>query len=361
MKKIGRTAVLTLAALSLLGAPASAFSDVPEGQYYSDAVAWAVEEGVTTGTTPDTFSPNEACTRGQILTFLWRAADAPEPAAGTENPFSDVAEGVHYYRPVLWALEEGILESGEMLEPAAPCTRGETVLYLWRLAGSPEEEPSAFLDVPADAPYAPAVAWAVKAGVTGGTTETTFSPDRTCTRGQIVTFLYRNLAASEPETPKDPEELHPMQTLEGTGNAYSLGLNGSEFISGTAYAAKARAEIYSDREAVFTITVPFPLYQACNYAVRFVEEASGISYVFSYLRWDEAFSGIMDWQGERYVYRLSELTGSPKTFDLDVSGNEDDRMNGVVTWRVTLPEESSFRFSMAKELTFNCEVNVSAG
>lgn len=362
MKK--RLASLFLA-LSLMAVPAAAFSDVAEGRYYTDAVRWAVDEGITTGTTSSTFSPSESCTRGQILTFLWRAADAPEPAAEIENPFSDVTEEAHYYQPVLWALEKGILESGETLDPGAPCTRAETMLYLWRFAGSPETGEAAFSDIPEDAAYAPAVAWAVEAGITGGTTETTFSPDNTCTRGQIVTFLYRSLGDSDEETSVPVAEVRPMQTLRGDGNARSLGLNGSEFVRGTVYEASAQAEIYSSREAVFTITVPFPLYQASNYAVRFTEDDSGdnsgISYAFSYLRWDEAFSGVVDWQGEHYVYRFLEMTEHPKTFILDVSEHEDDRMGGVVTWRVTLPEESRFRFDTIEQYRFDCDVSFVTG
>ena len=154
------------------------FIDVPESAYYYDAVYWAVDEGITNGTTATTFSPNNACTRAQMVTFLWRAAGEPEPE-NTANPFTDVAAGAYYYDAVLWAVEQGITN------------RAQTVTFLWRSAGSPAVSGSGFADVASDAYYAGAVAWAVSEGITNGTTATTFSPSSSCTRAQIVTFLYR--------------------------------------------------------------------------------------------------------------------------------------------------------------------------
>lgn len=168
-----------------------AFTDVADSTYYAAPVAWAVEKGITAGTTETTFSPNNTCTTAQILTFLWRAKGQPEPTIA--NPFTDVAESAYYYKAALWAYENGMV-SGTTFGGGTPCTRSATVTYLWKLAGSPEAAPSAFTDVAGGAEYAPAVAWAVEKGVTGGTTATTFSPDNTCTRGQIVTFLYRDMA-----------------------------------------------------------------------------------------------------------------------------------------------------------------------
>lgn len=171
--------------------PSAAFTDVADNAYYAAPVAWAVEKGITTGTTATTFSPNNTCTTAQILTFLWRAKGQIEPTIA--NPFTDVAESAYYYKAALWAYENGMV-SGTAFGGGTPCTRSATVTYLWKLAGSPEAAPSAFTDVAGGAEYAPAVAWAVEKGVTGGTTATTFSPDNTCTRGQIVTFLYRDMA-----------------------------------------------------------------------------------------------------------------------------------------------------------------------
>lgn len=168
-----------------------AFTDVADSAYYAASVAWAVEKGITAGTTETTFSPNNTCTTAQILTFLWRAKGQPEPTIA--NPFSDVAESAYYYKAALWAYENGMV-SGTTFGGGTPCTRSATVTYLWKLAGSPDAAPSTFTDVASGAEYAPAVAWAVEKGVTGGTTATTFSPDNTCTRGQIVTFLHRDMA-----------------------------------------------------------------------------------------------------------------------------------------------------------------------
>ncbi len=171
------------------------FTDVPEGAYYYDAVAWAVENGVTSGTSATTFSPDASCTRAQMVTFLWRAAGSPEPES-TVNPFTDVSASAYYYDAVLWAVEQGITNgtSATTFGPDATVTRGQTVTFLWRYDGSPAASGSGFADVASDAYYADAVAWAASEGITSGTSATTFSPDNDCTRGQIVTFLYRYMA-----------------------------------------------------------------------------------------------------------------------------------------------------------------------
>ena len=151
-----------------------------------------MDEGITNGTTATTFSPNKACTRAQMVTFLWRAAGEPEPET-TVNPFTDVAAGAYYYDAVLWAVEQGITNgtTATTFSPNATVTRAQTVTFLWRSAGSPAVSGSGFADVASDAYYAGAVAWAVSEGITNGTTTTTFSPGSSCTRAQIVTFLYR--------------------------------------------------------------------------------------------------------------------------------------------------------------------------
>lgn len=172
----------------------SAFTDVTADAYYADAVKWAVEKEITTGTTATTFAPNTTCTTGQILTFLWRANGSPAPTPTTANPFTDVKESDYYYKAALWAAEKGMV-SGTALGASTPCTRSATVTYLWKLAGEPSAtKEAAFSDVPSGADYAKAVAWAVARGITSGTSATTFAPDTTCTRGQIVTFLYRDMA-----------------------------------------------------------------------------------------------------------------------------------------------------------------------
>lgn len=164
------------------------FNDVRESDVFADAIRWSVENKIAAGTSKTTFSPSTACSRAQVLTFLWRSQGEPEP--GIENPFSDVSGKNYYYKAALWAYEKGLI-GGTAFQGDTPCTRGDSVSYLWKLAGSPSVPPAGFTDVPDTADYAQAVAWAVEKGVTSGTSKTMFSPEVTCTRGQIVTFLYR--------------------------------------------------------------------------------------------------------------------------------------------------------------------------
>ena len=172
--------------------PENPFYDIDATDYYYDAVLWAVENGVTVGTSATTFSPDMSCTRAQMVTFLWRAAGSPKATSG--NPFTDVQAGSYYYDAVLWAVEQGITSgtSATTFAPDATVTRGQTVTFLYRANGSPVVSGSGFSDVAADAYYASAVAWAVSENVTVGTSATTFSPDNACTRAQIVTFMYRD-------------------------------------------------------------------------------------------------------------------------------------------------------------------------
>ena len=184
-------ATLTVSKLGTM----TAFSDVPEGAYYTDAVAWAVEKGVTSGTSGTTFSPNADCTRAQIVTFLWRAAGSPAPKS-KESAFTDVATGSYYETAVQWAVENGITSgtSATTFSPNATCTRAQTVTFLWRSQKSPADgTANSFTDVAEGTYYTDAVKWAVKNGITSGTSATTFSPNADCSRAQIVTFLYRCL------------------------------------------------------------------------------------------------------------------------------------------------------------------------
>ena len=174
--------------------PTVNFTDVPEGEYYYDAVAWAVANGITTGTSPTTFSPDEGCTRGQVVTFLWRSAGQPEPTS-TKNPFKDVPAGEYYYKAVLWAVEKGITKgtSATTFSPEETCTRGQIVTFLYRWQGNPKPSTSTnpFKDVKSGEYFYDAVLWAVGKGVTTGTDKTHFSPEDTCTRAQVVTFMFR--------------------------------------------------------------------------------------------------------------------------------------------------------------------------
>ena len=170
----------------------SPFGDVSTDAYYYEAVKWAQKKGITGGIGNDLFGPNQPCTRAQIATFLWRAAGSPEPK--NMSSFSDVPTDSYYAKAVAWAVENGITAgTGDgKFSPNAPCTRAQSVTFLYRASGSPAVSDSAvFGDVAANAFYADAVAWAVANGVTNGTTSSTFSPDNGCTRAQIVTFLYR--------------------------------------------------------------------------------------------------------------------------------------------------------------------------
>ena len=170
------------------------FTDVPVGSYYYDAVLWAVEQGITGGTGDGKFSPDAPCTRAQMATFLWRANGSPEVTGTT--PFSDVSAGTYYYNAVLWAYERKITNGtgGRKFSPDATCTRAQMVTFLWRAAGSPAPRSSVnpFRDINSGAYYYQAVLWAVEQGITSGTSSTTFSPDAIITRGQTVMFLYRN-------------------------------------------------------------------------------------------------------------------------------------------------------------------------
>lgn len=165
------------------------FNDVADDAYYAAPVKWAVENGITTGTSSTAFSPDMTCTRAQILTFIWRAAGSPTASAA--NPFSDVTADDYYYNAAIWAYENNMV-TGSTFDADTPCTRSSTVTYLWKFNGSPVLGiPSLFKDVSDDAEYADAVSWALIEEVTSGISDTEFAPDMICNRGQIVTFLYR--------------------------------------------------------------------------------------------------------------------------------------------------------------------------
>ena len=168
------------------------FTDVPAGAYYAEAVKWAVSQGITAGTGATTFSPEASCTRAQVVTFLWRAAGSPVVTDAMD--FTDVPADAYYAEAVRWAVSQGITAgtSTTTFSPEAICTRGQIVTFLWRAADSPVvTDATGFTDVPAGAYYAEAVRWAVFQGITAGTSATTFSPESICTRSQIVTFLFR--------------------------------------------------------------------------------------------------------------------------------------------------------------------------
>ena len=167
------------------------FYDVPNGAYFYEAVKWAVDKGITNGLSDTMFGPYESCTRAQIVTFLWRAAGSPEPK--TASSFTDVPANAYYAKAVAWAVENGITNgmTATMFAPDATCTRGQSVTFLYRALKGTASGSTNFTDVQSDAFYADAINWAVANNVTNGTSNTTFSPNADCTRAEIVTFLYR--------------------------------------------------------------------------------------------------------------------------------------------------------------------------
>lgn len=175
--------------------PGTSFTDVPTGVYYEEAVGWAVEKGITKGTSDSTFTPDGVCTRAQAVTFLWRAAGSPAAKAGS-LPFADVKAGSYYDDAVRWAVENGVTvgTSATTFSPNATCSRAQIVTFLWRAQKSPAAgSANPFDDVAGSAYYADAVQWAVQKDITKGTGATAFSPDANCIRAQIVTFLYRSM------------------------------------------------------------------------------------------------------------------------------------------------------------------------
>jgi len=177
--------------------PSKDFTDVDRSakSWSHAAIDWAVLEEITNGTSKTTFSPDKTCTRAEAVTFLWRAAGCPEPK-DVENPFTDVTLDTWYAKAVLWAVEEGITKgtSETTFSPDETCIRGQIVTFLWRMQDEPEaKEASSFSDVDASAYYAQAIDWAVEEGITNGVSATKFAPKSDCTRAHIVTFLFRCL------------------------------------------------------------------------------------------------------------------------------------------------------------------------
>ena len=168
------------------------FSDVEKTEYYYEPVYWALANGVTGGMNATDFKPNATCTRGQIMTFLWKINGSPEPDTGN-NPFTDVSSDRFFYKPILWAYQSGLTTgtTATTFSPEQPCSRGQVVQFLWGCQKNKETRGVTFTDVKNTAYYYHAVKWAFHNGITSGTSNTTFSPNNACTRGQIITFLYQ--------------------------------------------------------------------------------------------------------------------------------------------------------------------------
>lgn len=192
------------------------FTDVEEGKYYYEPVLWAVENGITNGMTPDSFEPDRTCTRAQIVTFIWRAYGSPDPEA-TESQFTDVVSGSFYEKAVLWAVENGITSgtTATTFDPGKECTREQTVTFLWRAEGKPVQSinTNPFTDINPNRYAYKAILWAVEEGITNGMTPTTFEPSKQCTRGQVVTFLSRAVKDKLPVAEQYVYELAPGETV----------------------------------------------------------------------------------------------------------------------------------------------------
>ena len=217
----------------LLRAADGKFIDVEPDAYYALPVDWAVAKGVTNGTGAFTFSPEDPCTRGQVVTFLWRAAGSPKPTSAN-HPFADITPNDYFYEAVLWAVEQGITNGMDERHfgPDVPCTRAHVVTFLWRAEGKPAAGASnPFADVPAGEYYTDAVLWAVKHEITNGTGEGLFSPDLTCIRGQIVTFLYRALADPTEPTPQPVGDLRMACSAETLLSTEEFGRDLAYYIS----------------------------------------------------------------------------------------------------------------------------------
>ena len=227
-KAILSLGIVLMLGLSLFHTKASAaepgFSDVKSTDYFHDSVQWAVTNGITSGTSATTFSPNATCTRGQVATFLYAAAKGS--LVTFDNRFSDISKADYYYNPVLWAVKNGITSgtSYTTFSPNEGCTRAQVVTFLWRAAGSPEPKSTRnpFRDVASSDYYFKAVLWAAEQGITGGTSANTFSPGMQCTRGQIVTFLshcYASVLYSASITLHDSSTNQRIETL---GDSFDL-------------------------------------------------------------------------------------------------------------------------------------------
>jgi len=260
MKKRILTAFLCLLMIGTLILPAlaaPAFTDVKPGDYFAAPVNWAVSKGITNGTSNTTFSPGQTCTRAQILTFLWRAAGSP--GSGTRGTYySDVAEDAYYAQATNWATEWGLLDiEGVYLKPDTPCSRGEAIQYIWAVAKRPNAAAVSFKDVAAGSPLSSAVSWAVHAGVTKGTSDTTFSPKEICTRGQIVTFLHRyfvgaqDVVIPQPQKPAvDQTKLDPLPPADYKQHA-------AWYISLTPVAEMSNAKLVAESDSLAAIIADY--------------------------------------------------------------------------------------------------------
>lgn len=188
-------AIISLAiTFSVFAVPSYAvgkFEDVPDSEYYVDAVQWGVQNNIVAGTGDNKFSPDQTCTKAQIIAFIWRAYGCPEP--NLDNTFIDLDGSEYYYKAAIWGVSKGIGVGDKEFNGDDPCSRNSAMLYLWKGAGEPTPTTKAtFIDIQ-NTNNMDGISWAVEKGITSGTSSTTFSPNNICTRAQIISFLYRNL------------------------------------------------------------------------------------------------------------------------------------------------------------------------
>ena len=369
MKKQWITVLLLLSILcGMLPLTAQAagnpFADVPASEYYYDAVLWAVEKGVTSGTDANHFSPDAQCTRAQVATFLWRALGKPESSGSC--PFTDVKSNQYYYSAVLWAVQAGVTvgTSDTTFSPEDVVTRAQFVTFLWRSLGKPASSGEAgFTDVKAGQYYYDAVLWAAGAGVTAGTGAGCFSPDQKCLRSQTVTFLYRALGGDTPGQEEPTEPTNPTEPVNPP-HAPVESITVSETVSRTVKLtwwgddACWRFEVNLKNESDKPVTVTkITIQDLCAgndvYAPH-VADMDALNGMFDLtadpgetIQWVDDLPVVYSITGRRYTMELEDTAGNTfvRTYILSYSleGYHDPKAENATALGTTAPEETVLR------------------
>lgn len=354
LSEIGRTGwevfVNTVIPGTIPDAPVSkpTFKDIPANAFYAKPVSWAVENDITSGTSSNTFSPNAACTRGQIVTFLWRAQGKPEPS-GASNPFVDVKPSDYFYKAVLWAVENRITAGTDSthFSPDAICTRGQAVTFLWRATGEPDSTLSynPFKDVKASAYYYDAVLWAADNGITAGTSGRLFSPEARCNRGQIVTFLYRHyVEPSDVVLPIPEDEIYKSVTSQLSTKAqtalYDINGDGTNelFIYYGEFSGKSK--------------ISFSIYTIKNGTAVSVIKDETLQMIVSA---PSGGVGVVEKQGKRYVYTSGRNSGYTHPYTRHTGTVRLYSFNGT---SLTLADEMLYTLRVKDNTTTPVEVEI---